>query len=113
MAQTPHRHTDAVNLREEAGRNTPSLYMPAMPPLGLSRTISQWLRGRLRQRQGASLKGLNGHLQNDLGYNPNREQRLTERQLTVFYAQPLGRSTSRAGSGMPAEYHATRRRIGN
>jgi uncharacterized protein YjiS (DUF1127 family) len=111
MAFDHNHRTHAINLREEVGRKGATIYMPAMPPMGLSRAISQWLRGRRRARRSEPLKKLDNRLGDDLGVSPIREPRLNERQLTSIYAQPLGTVRIRQPGGAPAERHALRHQV--
>lgn len=110
MANPAPRQNHAINLREEGKRSVPDFYMPAMPPVGIARSFSQWLRERRRARRAAPVTRLNGYLLNDLGVNEQRRPRLSEKQLTAIYAQPLGQVRMTIRNGAPAEFHAVRSR---
>ncbi len=111
MAFDHIRRRTAINLREEVNHEGTGIYMPAMPPMGLSRAISQWLRGRRRARRSGTLNQLDRRLGDDLGFSPARQPRVDEKQLTTIYAQPLGSIRISQRSGEPAEFHATRSRV--
>lgn len=108
MANTTLRRLNAINLRDGSDRASANIYLPAMPPVGLSRAIGRWLHSRRRARGATPVSALNGYLRNDIGM-PNRQRpQLNERQLTAFYAQPLGNAPHMSRRGEPAEHHATR-----
>ncbi len=108
MANPSHRQTPAINLREEGKRPVTDFYMPAMPPVGFARSLSQWLRERRRARRAAPFTRLNGYLLNDLGVDQKRTPQLSEKQLTAIYSQPLGQVSMTIRHSAPAEFHAVR-----
>ncbi len=108
MANSTFRRSNAINLRDGSDRTDSAIYLPAMPPIGLSRAISQWLQSRRRVRGTSSINSLSGRLRADIGMSSRQPVRLNERQLTSFYAQPLGHAPHIARRGEPAERHATR-----
>lgn len=110
MANPTPRQNPAINLREEGKQPVRDFYMPAMPPVGFARSLSQWIRERRRARRAAPVTRLNGYLLNDLGVNTSRTPRINERQLTTIYSQPLGPVSMTIRRGQPAEFHAVRRR---
>ncbi|AGM41237.1 hypothetical protein SPISAL_05715 [Spiribacter salinus M19-40] len=110
MAAQNHRQGETMNLTDRRGQKAPGIYMPAMPPMGLHRAISRWLRARRRNTRGQDLRGLDERLLKDIGVPARRRADLTERQLSAFYEQPLGRAQGSYRMGEPAEQHATRAR---
>lgn len=112
MAHHAPHHTDAINLREEGKTSVSHFYMPAMPPLRLARSLSQWLRLRRRARRSEPVTRLNGYLLNDLGVGQPTAPRINERHLTTIYSQPLGSTTVTIRRGEPAEIHTVRVRHG-
>ncbi len=108
MAQTSTRQTPTINHREQKSSSVRDFYMPAMPPLGLSKTLRQWLRMDRRPRRAQPISGLNGYLLNDLGIDQTSKPRVNERQLTTIYSQPLGSVSMTIRQGAPAEFHALR-----
>lgn len=108
MANSTLRRSNAINLRDGSDRTDSAIYLPAMPPTGLSRAIGRWLQSRRRVRGASSINSLNGHLRSDIGMPSRQRMSLNERQLTAFYAQPLGHAPHIVRRGEPAERHATR-----
>ena len=94
----------------QTNRPDTELYMPAMPPMGLSRAIGQWLRGRRRNRATESLSRLDRHLLDDIGVSRREARRVSEYQLTRIYSQPLGQIRLGKPGGAPAERHEPRSR---
>ena len=95
----------------QTNRHETELYMPAMPPMGLSRAIGQWLRNRRRNRGAEALSRLNGHLLDDIGVSRSESRRVSEYQLTRIYSQPLGQVRLIKRAGEPAERHEPRVRM--
>ncbi|MDR9433625.1 MAG: hypothetical protein RI539_06245 [Spiribacter sp.] len=108
MAQTSHRHTTAINLRDNGDRQVAKIYTRSQSINGLSNVISRWLKSRRRSQGKQSLQQLDHHLLNDIGVAHRRHAGLSESQLAAFYAQPLGHAPSAIRHGAPAEYHAAR-----
>lgn len=108
MAAQKHQQGNTMNFSDSQGQKTPGIFMPAMPPVGLHRVISRWLRARRRTTRGQDLGGLSERMLNDIGVPARRRAKLTERQLSAFYEQPLGRAQGSYRMGEPAEHHATR-----
>mgnify|MGYP006274330583 FL=1 len=95
----------------QTDRHDTELYMPAMPPMGLSRAIGHWLCNRRRNRAAESLSRLNGHLLDDIGVSRREAGRVSEYQLTRIYTQPLGQIRLVKRAGAPAERHEPRARM--
>jgi len=110
MAAQNHRQGNTMNFTDSREQKMPGIYMPAMPPMGLHRAISRWLRARRRNARAQGLSGLDERLLKDIGVPARRRANLTERQLSAFYEQPLGRAQGSYRMGEPAEHHTTRAR---
>ena len=105
MINNNDRNTHSINLRKKTESNNIGLCLPAMPPVGLSRAIGQWLRGRRRHHGASDPARLNSHLKADIGISARDDHRLGERELTRIYSQPLGQIRLSRQSGAPAEQH--------
>ncbi len=110
MAIQRNRNNIDINAREANRANVAEIYMPAMPPFGLQRIVGRWLRQRRRRNGRGDLGRLNSYLLADIGVPTRQRQQLSERQLTAFYEQPLGRARNSYLRGEPAEQHALRQR---
>jgi len=110
MFNSNNRHDHSINLREQVEGSNTGIVMPAMPPMRLSRAISQWLRGRRRHAGAADPARLDNHLKADIGISATRKRSLGDVELTRIYSQPLGQIRLSRQGGAPAEAHTARRR---